>query len=124
MTTVKIYNIMIDELRRWRPVANNLMKTSKKLVSALNTRNYKLTISTKQFIGTEGRPHNMYSINNAVWDDEKRKYINRELYSTTSMVRIALYLRDMWFRENGWELPTDQEKWNQIREELEAKANG
>jgi hypothetical protein len=34
------------------------------------------------------------------------------------MVRITLFLRDMWFEENGWELPTDQEEWNAIREEL------
>jgi hypothetical protein len=105
-------------------MASNLLKTSKKLVSAINTKGYKLTISTKQFIGTEGRPHTMYGVNNAIWDDEKHKYINRELYSSTSLVRIVLYLRDMWFRENGWELPTDQEKWNQIREEIEAKKNG
>lgn len=105
-------------------MASNLLRTSKKLVSALNTKGYKLTVSTKQFIGTEGKPHTMYGVNNGIWDEDKHKYINRELYSSTSLVRIVLYLRDMWFRENGWELPTDQEKWNQIREELEAKKNG
>ena len=105
-------------------MASNLLRTSKKLVSALNTRDYKLTISTKQFIGTEGRPHTMYSVNNALWDDEKRKYKNHEIYRSTSLVRIVLYLRDMWFRENGWELPTDQELWNKIRQDLEEKQNG
>lgn len=105
-------------------MASNLLRTSKKLVSALNTKGYKLTVSTKQFIGVEGRPHTMYGVNNGIWDEEKRKYINKELYSSTSLVRIVLYLRDMWFRENGWELPTDQEKWNIIREELKEKSNG
>jgi hypothetical protein len=100
-------------------MATNLMQTSKKLVQALNSRGYKLTLSTKQFIGREGAPHNMYSICMATWNDEKRKYSHEELYSTTSMVRITLYLRDLWYKANGWELPTDQEEWNRIREELQ-----
>lgn len=99
-------------------MATNLMQTSKKLIQALNSRGHKLTLSTKQFIGREGQPHNMYSISSATWNEEKRKYSHDELYSTTSMVRITLYLRDLWYIENNWELPTDQEEWNRIREEL------
>ena len=102
-------------------MATNLMQTSKKLIQALNSRGHKVTLSTKQFIGREGQPHNMYSVNKAWWNEEKRKYSHDELYSTTSMVRITLFLRDMWFEENGWELPTDQESWNLIREELREK---
>lgn len=99
-------------------MATNLMQTSKKLIQALNSRGYRLTLSTKQFMGREGQPHNMYSISRAIWNEEKEKYSHEELYSTTSMVRITLYLRDMWFDANGWELPTDQESWNKIRKEL------
>ena len=99
-------------------MATNLMQTSKKLIQALNSRGYKLTFSTKQFMGKEGQPHNMYSINKAIWNDEKRRYSHEELYSTTSMVRVTLFLRDMWFQANGWELPTDQASWNSVREEL------
>lgn len=102
-------------------MANNLMHTSKKLIQALNSRGYMLTFSTKQFMGREGQPHNMYSISKAIWNDEKRKYSHSEIYSTTSMVRVVLFLRDMWYKENDWELPTDQEEWNKIREELESK---
>lgn len=102
-------------------MATNLMQTSKKLIMALNCRGYKLTLSTKQFIGKEGQPHNMYSISRAMWNEEKHRYSHEEIYSTTSMVRITLFLRDMWFEEKGWELPTDQEAWNRIREELRAK---
>lgn len=99
-------------------MATNLMQTSKKLIQALNSRGHKLTFSTKQFMGREGQPHNMYSISRAIWNEDKRRYSHEELYSTTSMVRVTLFLRDMWFEENGWELPTDQEEWNAIREEL------
>lgn len=99
-------------------MATNLMQTSKKLIQALNSRGYLLTMSTKQFIGKEGQPHNMYSISKALWNEEKRRYSHEEIYSATSMVRIVLFLRDMWYEENGWDLPTDQEQWNAVREEL------
>ena len=99
-------------------MATNLMQTSKKLIQALNSRGHKLTLSVKQFMGKEGQPHNMYSINRAIWNEDKRRYSHEELYSTTSMVRLTLFLRDMWYEENGWELPNDQEQWNKIREGL------
>ncbi len=99
-------------------MATNLLRTSKKLVQALNSRGYKLTFSSKQYIGREGQPHTMYSICRAVYNEEKQRYSHEEIYSTSSMVRIVLFLRDMWFEENGWELPTDQEQWNKIREGL------
>lgn len=102
-------------------MATNLMQTSKKLIQALNSRGYKMTLSTKQFMGKEGRPHNMYCICRALWNEEKGRYSHEDVYNTTSMVRVTLFLRDMWFEENGWELPTDQEEWNAIREELREK---
>ena len=102
-------------------MATNLMQTSKKLVQALNSRGYKLTFSTKQFMGKESQPHNMYCVNKATWNEEKGRYSHEELYSTTSMVRMTLFLRDMWFEENGWDLPDDQEAWNKIRAELREK---
>lgn len=103
-------------------MASNLIYTAKKLIQALGTKNIRLTMSTKQFIGREGLPKNLFVISEAVWNDERGRYTNVELYSTSSAVRIVLYLRDMWYRANGWELPTDQEKWNRIREGL-AKEN-
>jgi hypothetical protein len=99
-------------------MATNLLRTSKKLVQALNSKGYKLTFSSKQYIGREGQPHTMYSICRAVYNEDKQRYSHEEIYSTSSMVRIVLFLRDMWFEENGWELPTDQEQWNKIREGL------
>lgn len=102
-------------------MATNLMKTSKKLIQALNNEGYKLTFSMKQFIGRDNLSHNYYSINRAEWNDERKRYNHYEVYSSASMVRIVLFLRDMWFKHNGWELPTDQELWNKIRSDLQEK---
>lgn len=97
---------------------NRLNNVSKKLVTALNSRGYKLLFANKQFIGKEGDIHVLFTINQAVYDEEKEKWINKELYSSGSMVRIVLFLRDLWYAENGQPLPTDQEQWNIIRQDL------
>lgn len=100
-------------------MAVNLKKTSQKLMAALNNvAGYNLTFGIKQFMGVEGRPINYYVISQAVYSEEKHKYLNNELYSTTSMVRVVLFLRDLWYIYNDWELPTDQPLWNEIREKI------
>lgn len=96
----------------------NLLKTTRKLLSALNLRGYNLTFATKQFVGREGNMHTYYTVNQAQWNDDKNRYVNVELYSSGSVVRITLFLRDMWFLANDWELPTDNELWNILREEI------
>lgn len=105
-------------------MAVNLLGTSKKLMAALNTHDYRLMFSMKQFMGREGKPINYYSINQAVWNEDRHKYDSVELYSSASLLRIVMYLRDMWYKEIGRELPTDQPLWNKVREGLEKKKNG
>ena len=99
-------------------MAVNLLVTSKKLVKALNSRGAKITITTKQFIGKDDKPHNFFSVNKSILNDETGRYKQVELFGTYSMVQLVLFLRDLWFELNGWELPTDQAKWNLIREKL------
>lgn len=105
-------------------MATNLIMTTRKLLQALNGRGYKLTFNVKQFMGVEGQPHNYYSINKAVWNEDKHKYYHEELYSSASLVRITLFVRDMWYKANDWDLPYDQPQWNEIRKTLEDKHNG
>ncbi len=92
-----------------------------KLIKALNMRGYMLMYNKKQFMGVEGKPHNLYSVTQAKWLPEKNKYGQVEVYKSTSTVRVVLFLRDLWFLENGQELPTDNEMWNQIREKEKDK---
>ena len=100
---------------------NGMYATSRKLMKALNCNGYMLTMSTTQFIGFEGTPKTRYSLANAVWNPDTRKYENHELYGTISMVRMVLFLRDMWYSYNGWELPTDNAYWNAVRKEIRLK---
>ena len=80
-----------------------------------------LMYNKKQFMGVEGKPHNLYVITQARWDINRQKYGQVEVYKSTSTVRVVLFLRDAWFLEQGLELPTDNEMWNDIREKEKDK---
>jgi len=77
-----------------------------------------LLFQTRQFIGNDGRIINYYAVSQAVFDREKRKWVSNEIYGSTSMLRITMYLRDLWYLEQGKELPDDQELWNVVRKGL------
>lgn len=100
---------------------SKLANVSKKLMSALNSRGHRFLFANKQFIGNEGIQRTLFVISEAVWEEDKHKWMNKEIYSTTSMVRIVLFLRDLWYLEIGKPLPTDQEIWNTVRADLMEK---
>lgn len=103
----------------------DLSKTCNTLIKALNMNGAQLLFNKKQFMGTEGMPHNLYSISKAYWDDEKGKYLSTEIYKSTSLIRVVLYLRDTLYLEQGRELPVDNEMWNELRpDELKVMMNG
>ena len=78
--------------------------------------------STSQFYSDKSdRPITIYHIKQAYWDEKKQKYLNQELFNSTSQIQIVLYLRDLWYSLNGKELPTDNEQWNELRERYSNK---
>ena len=86
----------------------------RKLQTAINVHGGRIMYSTSQFYSKQqDRPVTIYTVKEAVYDKEKDKYQNVELYSSTSQIQIVLFLRDYWFTMNGWELPQDNEKWNE-----------
>ena len=93
-------------------------KTTQKLIQALNSKGHDLLFARKQFMGKEGMPQNFYVLSKGCWNADKGKYDTVDIYKTTSLIRMVLFLRDMWYTENGWELPTDNEMWNKIREQI------
>lgn len=101
------------------PASNNAMIN--KLQTAINTTfGARLLYNKTQFYSKDQeRPITLYIIKKAYWDEEKKKTYGVELFTSTSQIQVVLYLRDYWFRCNGWELPTDNEKWNAIREHIE-----
>lgn len=88
-----------------------------KLQQALNMHGLRIMYCTSQFYSDkQERPVTIYHIKQAVWDAKKQKYVNQDLFNSTSQIQILLFLRDMWYSLNGKELPTDNETWNEIRD--------
>ena len=101
----------------------SLLGTSKKLVKALNSRGYTVTYGSKEFMAKDGTIHNMNMLYIVTYNEEKNRYDSTPIYSTPSLVRLVMYLRDFWYIINGQELPTDQELWNKLRQKLIDEGN-
>ena len=87
-----------------------------KLQQAINGKGEKILYSTSQFYSDkQDRPVTIYCVKKAVFDEDKGKNINIELFKSTSQIQIVLFLRDLWFEINGWEVPQDNEMWNEIK---------
>lgn len=88
-----------------------------KLQQAIN-QNFgeKILYNKTQFYSErQDRPVTLYILKKAVWDDERKRNKNIELFSTTSQIQTVLFLRDLWYELNEWEVPTDNEEWNKAK---------
>lgn len=63
----------------------------------------------------------IYQLKQAVYDEGTQKTQAVELFKSTSQIQILLYLRDMWYEINGWELPTDNPMWEDIKKKMREK---
>ena len=99
-------------------MAKSFGPTIKKLQSAINQKYDKhILINHTQFYSKEAdKPIQLIIIKQAQCDEEKQKFRNIEVFSSSSDVQIVLWLRDYWYELNGWEVPTDNEKWVQAKE--------
>ena len=95
----------------------------KKLQKAINEKfDCKLLVNKTQYYSKDAdRPLELIIIKKAIWDAEKQRFKNVELFSSASDVQIVLWLRDYWYELNGWQVPTDNEEWNAAKEAYERK---
>lgn len=85
----------------------------KKLQRAINEKfGQKILVNHTQFYSEKSEQVlEMIVVKKSIYDEEKQKSKQIELFSSTSDVQIVLYLRDYWYELNGWEVPTDNEEW-------------
>jgi len=97
-----------------------------RLQNAINDKfGYRLIVNKNQFYSEDQhRPVTFYTLKKCVPDTETGRNSYKKLFETTSQIQIVLYLRDLWYELNGWELPTNNEQWNEIRKRNEEVANG
>ena len=94
----------------------------KKLQKAINSRGEKILYNTSQWYSEkQQRPITVYHIKKAVWDEEKQKSRNIELFKAYSTIQILLFLRDYWYEINNIPIPDDNEIWNKIRANIKGE---
>lgn len=87
-----------------------------KLQQALNGKGERILYTTSQFYSEQqNRPVTIYHVKQATYDEIEDKTRNVELFKSTSQIQIVLFLRDLWYEVNGWEVPQDNETWNNVK---------
>jgi hypothetical protein len=87
----------------------------KKLQRAINSKGERLLINQNQWYSEkQNRPVTRYIIKK-VTSAENYRTQSIELFSTCSALQTILFLRDYWYQLNDWEVPTDNEKWNEAK---------
>lgn len=94
--------------------ATKYMRIAKKLQTASNKLfGVKLLIDQRQWYhkdkDTAVTVYTLYQV------DEINRSSKIKLFQTYSQVQLVLYMRDMWYELNHWEVPTDNKVWEEIK---------
>ena len=102
--------------------------TIHKLQTAINLHfQQKILINKTQFYSeSQNRPITVWVVQKVVPDESSRNGKQRyvKLFQSSSQVQILLFMRDMWYELNGWELPTNDEDWNKVRQKIKEQEDG
>ena len=101
-------------------MAGSYLHTAKRLQTACRKLfGVKLLINSRQWYSDDkDMAMTMYVIQEVMYDDAGNKK-NIELFKTYSQVQLVLFMRDYWYKLNGWEVPTDNERWEAIKKKYE-----
>lgn len=101
-------------------MAGSYLHTAKRLQTACRKLfGVKLLINSRQWYSDDkDMAMTLYVIQEVMYDDAGNKK-NIELFKTYSQVQLVLFMRDYWYKLNGWEVPTDNEKWEAIKKKYE-----
>lgn len=95
-------------------MAAKYMATAKKLQNACNQRfGVRLLINSYQwFSDDKNRAVTQYSVLQTQKENGRNNIV---LFKTYSQVQLVLFMRDYWYKLNGWEVPTDNETWEEVK---------
>ena len=101
-------------------MAGSYLHTAKRLQTACRKLfGVKLLINSRQWYSDDkDMAMTLYVIQQVLCDEIGNKK-NIELFKTYSQVQLVLFMRDYWYKLNGWEVPTDNEKWEAIKKKYE-----
>lgn len=95
----------------------NYAQLAKKLQTAINQRaGAKLVINTQQWYSQDRkRPITIYIVRQVFSDPNTSHKKSIQLFRTYSQIQMLLFLRDFWYDLNGWEIPTDNQMWEELK---------
>ena len=95
--------------------------TARKLQSAINgLAGDKILLNSKQWYHKDRQKAvTQYIVLRT--KEENGKKVNEELFRTYSQIQMVLFLRDYWYILNGWEVPTDNLEWEEVKAEYVRK---
>lgn len=99
------------------------MSIAKKLQTVCNQMyGVRLLINSKQwFSDDKNRAITQYTIIQTKKEDGKTS--NVTLFRTYSQVQLVLFMRDYWYTLNGWEVPQDNEVWEEAKRQYATQEN-
>lgn len=96
------------------PASNRTM--IHRLQNAINGRGARILYEKAQFYSKDQkRPVSVYKLSQSLEDEVSGKAKKERLFESTSMIQLVLYLRDLWYYINGWEIPKDNETWETVK---------
>lgn len=93
------------------------LSVTRKLQRAINKNtDCPLLINIGQWYSEDkGCPITVYTVKQACKPENGKKRNNIVIFKTYSQLQLLLFFRDYWYKLNGWEVPTDNEKWETIK---------
>ena len=103
-------------------MAKKFGPTIKKLQNAINgTGKLHVTINKQQYYIAEDEKVCELLVVNSATVDKNGKARYTEMFSSASDIAITLFLRDTWYGLNGWEIPTDNEYWEEQKRKYKVR---
>lgn len=101
-------------------MAGKYLSTAKKLQTACKKRfGVKLLINERQWYSDDkDMAITVYSVHQVINNENKRTQ-SVELFKTYSQIQLVLFLRDFWYKLNGWEIPTDNKTWEEVKRQYD-----
>lgn len=97
----------------------NYLAMAKRLQKAIRkTYGINILINSQQWYSSDKDcAITVYNIKQAVYDETKKRYVNIDLFKSYSQVQLVLFLRDYWYDLHGWDIPTDNPIWEELKKQ-------
>lgn len=105
-------------------MAGTYLHTAKKLQTACRKLfGVRLLINSRQWYSEDkDMAMTFYTVQKVDFMDGKK--VSTELFKTYSQIQLVLFMRDYWYKLNGWEVPTNNPIWEKIKEQYYNEQKG